>query len=360
MIPLIHRFILYLFGVILLLTGDFSSYNYLLSICLLIYICSLILINNPQQKNILKLLFIPVSFFIPSIALFTPSILYEQNRNLTFLDFCFLIPILLLGQHFSILIVIIVVIVSIISYSLGYQTLQSLSLQKEILINEDVSKELTLVMQKRNRELLERQEMEIHMARLNERNRISRDIHDNLGHLLTSSILQVGAMATTTKDNTLQTNLTALQKTLDEGLTSVRDSIHGMYADSFDLKFEIKKITETFDFCTITYQYLIENALPTKVKLAFLSIIKEALNNTMKHSDATHFDLILKENEKSYILILHDNGSSKQSSSSTGIGISSIEERVRLLNGIFNIQTEKGFRIYISIPKEASDETHYY
>ena len=58
-----------------------------------------------------------------------------------------------------------------------------------------------------------RQDYEINLATLNERNRIARDIHDNVGHLLTRSILQIGALLTIYKDNTIK-----------EGLNSIKDT----------------------------------------------------------------------------------------------------------------------------------------
>lgn len=60
----------------------------------------------------------------------------------------------------------------------------------------DTDTELKLVMEQRNRELLEKQDNEIYLATLRERNRIAREIHDNVGHMLSRSILQVGALAT--------------------------------------------------------------------------------------------------------------------------------------------------------------------
>ena len=42
----------------------------------------------------------------------------------------------------------------------------------------------------KNKDLLEKQDYEIHVATLKERNRIAREIHDNVGHMLSRSLLQ--------------------------------------------------------------------------------------------------------------------------------------------------------------------------
>ena len=46
------------------------------------------------------------------------------------------------------------------------------------------------------------QDYEIYLATLKERNRIAREIHDNVGHMLTRSILQLGALSVINKDET--------------------------------------------------------------------------------------------------------------------------------------------------------------
>jgi len=358
MIPLTHRLILYICSITLLLSDNFTASNFLLALCMLAYLCSLILIKIPKFTMILKLAFILSTGLAPSIALFTPSLFYEQKDTPIYLNILLLFPILFLSQQIIPLLLFLIILLSILSYFLSVQTQKNDFLTEKLLLSEDVSKELSLLMQKRNQELQERQEMEIHMARLNERNRISKDIHDNLGHLLTRSLLQVGALITTTNNHHTKSELSTLQTTLDEGMLSVRKSIHGLYADSFDLNQEIKKLTESFTFCKVEYYYSLNSILPTNMKLSFLSIIKEALNNTMKHSNATQLTVTLRENAKNYVLFICDNGTTETTKFNNGIGITSIEERVRLLNGIFNIQIESGCRIYIAIPKEDRNENH--
>lgn len=56
----------------------------------------------------------------------------------------------------------------------------------------DTSKEHAIMMHEQNQALIEKQNADIHAATLSERNRIAREIHDNVGHMLTRSLLQVG------------------------------------------------------------------------------------------------------------------------------------------------------------------------
>ena len=73
-------------------------------------------------------------------------------------------------------------------------------LEQEYRKTRDDSKERNLLLQEKNRSLIEKQDYEIYTATLQERNRIAREIHDNVGHLLSRSILIVGAMKIVNED----------------------------------------------------------------------------------------------------------------------------------------------------------------
>jgi len=82
-----------------------------------------------------------------------------------------------------------------------------------------------------------------------------------------------------------------------------------------------------------------------------LAIVKECMNNTMKHSNATVFTVTLREQPTFYQIILTDNGTSIKKQD-TGIGLKNIRERVETMHGFLNIQTEQGFCLFITLPRE--------
>ena len=57
---------------------------------------------------------------------------------------------------------------------------------------------------------------------MRERNRIAREIHDNVGHMLTRAILMVGALRTTHPEPDLAVSLSLLNDTLDQAMNSIR------------------------------------------------------------------------------------------------------------------------------------------
>jgi signal transduction histidine kinase len=219
----------------------------------------------------------------------------------------------------------------------------------------DSAKEFSMRLEGMNRELMEKQDYEINLATLNERNRIARDIHDSIGHLLSNSILQTGALMATCRDDALQERLATLKGTLAQGMDSIRDSIHGLYDDSVDLYAEVKALADNFRFCEITLDYGIESNPERKIKYALLAIVKEALSNVIRHSDATHVRLSLREHPALYQLAVRDNGA-KAGPAGEGIGLKNIAARVEGLGGIVNIGFGQGFTVFASIPKERAHE----
>ena len=108
----------------------------------------------------------------------------------------------------------------------------------------DDSTELNLLLNKKNRYLMEKQETEIHLATLKERNRIAREIHDNVGHMLSRSILQLGALKALNHDSSLSAPLSELHKTLNTAMDL--SLIHILCYDIYAKKQLIEKMIDNF------------------------------------------------------------------------------------------------------------------
>ncbi len=147
----------------------------------------------------------------------------------------------------------------------------------------DTDTELKLVMEQRNRELLEKQDNEIYLATLRERNRIAREIHDNVGHMLSRSILQVGALATICKEETIRQQLAGINDTLNQAMNSIRESVHDLHDDAIDLRqaaYEaVKDMRKNYD---VHIEYDMSAHIPRNVKYCFIAIVKEGMSNIIK------------------------------------------------------------------------------
>ena len=79
------------------------------------------------------------------------------------------------------------------------------------------------------------------------------------------------------------------------------------------------------------------------------------MSNIIKHSNATNVSIVLREHPALFQLIIKDNGTQSIYKSDNGIGLKNISDRVFAFNGNVNISSDKGFRIFISIPKSQLD-----
>ncbi len=225
--------------------------------------------------------------------------------------------------------------------------------EKAIIDIRDSSEETAMLLQDKNRRLLSEQDNEINLATMKERNRIAREIHDNVGHMLTRSILQVGALSVINKDETVGEGLSGLKETLNSAMTNIRNSVHDLHDDSINLKSTIddalKEISENYK---VDKTYDFSETMPKNIKLCFIGITKECISNVVKHSNGDRVTLIIREHPALWHFTFADNGKCDGNIRESGIGISNIRERTESTGGIVNFSsTEKGFSFVVSIPK---------
>ena len=233
----------------------------------------------------------------------------------------------------------------------------------------DDSEEHALLLSEKNKALLEKQDYEIYAATLRERNRIAREIHDNVGHVLSRSILMTAACKTINKNDSLDPLLGNLEESLNGAMNSIRSSVHDLHDDAIDLEDAIKGLVKDFTFCPVNLTYDMSRQIPREVKYSLISITKEGLSNVMRHSNADSVNILLREHPALYQLCIEDNGTpgngipdiqteadiNKEKNTSGGMGLSNIRDRAKALGGTVQITQENGFRIFVTIPKSVSN-----
>ncbi len=212
--------------------------------------------------------------------------------------------------------------------------------------------EKNIQLSQQNRLLADAQDNEIHLATLSERNRIAREIHDNVGHMLTRSLLQSGALIIINKDEKMKEPLISLKNTLDSAMTSIRESVHDLHDDSIDLRKIIEDALKAVDKrFNVKLDYDISDNTSGKIKLCIAGVVKESISNAAKHSNGNTLSVILREHPVFYQIMIEDNGSSS-SIQDSGIGLKNMTERAESCGGrITFTPSEKGFRVFMSIPK---------
>lgn len=272
----------------------------------------------------------------------------------------------------------------IVAFFLESRTEAEEKLRQDFMKLRDDSTEKNLLLEEKNHMLVEKQDYEIYTATLKERNRIAREIHDNVGHLLSRSILITGAAKAVNSSEAVSPLLDSLDSSLNQAMTSIRTSVHDLHDESVNLRESVEGLVSEFQFCPVSLDYDMGLEIPREIKYCFISIVKEALSNMARHSNATGAHIVMREHPALYQLCIEDNGKIPGSScisqsfsenrtsdsflgnprhlqntgwydfspQNRGMGLSNIRDRLIPLHGTLQITTDHGFRIFITIPKE--------
>ncbi|MEL7660692.1 sensor histidine kinase [Acetobacterium wieringae] len=293
-----------------------------------------------------------ICFFEPVYLLFVPLIGYDiLISRYKWLWTLALLPAATGFTALSGTAVVLIPIFMLVAYFLKMRSLSLEKLRHDYKALRDTTRETALQLEKKNQMLLEKQDYELNLATLTERNRIARDIHDNVGHMLSRSILQTGALLAISEEAKTREGLIQIKETLSEAMDSIRNSVHDLHDESLDLQLELQKLIKNFEFCPVKFDYDVESPLDKEVKYCFIAVVKEAFSNTIRHSQANEVELVVREHPGLIQLVVQDNGSGSGNLNGDGIGLKNIGDRVAALNGNVHITTERGFRIFISVPK---------
>lgn len=323
-------------------------------------LCGMLLFKSHYTHLAITLLSAILGLFFPIYLFFLPAIAYPlfYRKQYTY-SLAHLVPWLAQLLHAADILEFYWIILNLFAFYLAYRSQKLTALQVQNRKLRDTAMEHELFLKEQNKSLMENQDNQIYIATLRERNRIAREIHDNVGHMLSRSLLQVGALIAICKDDNMLPILQSQKDTLDEAMTNIRNSVHDLHDESVDLNETLAQLCREFSFCPIDYSCDLSSHMDKNIKYSFITIVKESLNNIIKHSNATSVQVCVKEHPAFYQLMIEDNGTtakgrqfSFEAADTTGIGLTNIHDRIKALNGIVKIQTENGFRIFISVPKK--------
>ncbi|WP_235810903.1 sensor histidine kinase [Secundilactobacillus paracollinoides] len=202
-----------------------------------------------------------------------------------------------------------------------------------------------------------------------ERKRISADLHDNIAQGVYSAIMGVKNLGTCAlSESELKTRTLAIADELKTTLSEVKDmalDVRPSVLDQFGLFSALKTLAQRLQTNSGVTISVLGNAHPEElqktVQSALYRVAQEAMNNTLKHANASEIDLLLIEHDHFITLQIIDDGdgfdvSSHQAFNGHSLGLHDMNDRIKSLNGIFDVQSDPqvGTTITVKFPVQTS------
>lgn len=200
------------------------------------------------------------------------------------------------------------------------------------------------------------------LAVAEERNRLSRDLHDTLGHRLTASIVQLeGAERLLHRDPDRAAGMVGtVRGQLSQGLEDLRSTLRAIRSPQVThsaFPRMLRELGEEFSMATgITVNLDVGSELPELSEAQRITLYRaaqEGLTNAQRHARANTIWLTLKNGRGSAQLTIRDNGQGiEEQPIEPGIGLRGMQERVRHLGGVLKIgeANEGGAQLSITLP----------
>ena len=210
-------------------------------------------------------------------------------------------------------------------------------------------------------DLMQTSQIELNGAREEEQNRISRELHDNVMNKLYGTRLHLGLLNTSSSSDAQEKRSEHIDElqTIENEIRAISHDLHtDTVASHFDypvlLATCVKKagVNGNTLFSFESAPEIDWDAISGLIKITIYRIVQEALFNVTKYADATECTVTVSHPEPtSLLLTIFDNGKGFDSTSSTtGIGLTNMKERARLVKADLQIQSapRQGTRIVCS------------
>ncbi len=208
-------------------------------------------------------------------------------------------------------------------------------------------------------------------AQEQERMRIGRELHDDIGQRLTMLTIEIEELQQSPFELPAQvrSRINELKKLTSEIAADVQSLSHELHSAKLQylgLATAMKSFCQEFaqqqkveiDFET----HDVPSALSGDISLGLFRILQEALHNSVKHSGVRQFEVRLWGTSDEIHLTVRDSGAgfdAEAAKTSRGLGLISMEERVKLLNGTLSIESQanRGTMIHARVPLSSGSDS---
>jgi len=212
------------------------------------------------------------------------------------------------------------------------------------------------------------------LAQEQDRARISREIHDQIGSILTTLKMDLSWLQKNipnkivdcqNKINTMHTHLSDAIQTVRTIATELRPSILDHLGLLAAIDWQLCNFEKLTGIKSILMVSCPETVIDEKLSTAIYRILQEGLNNISNHANATKVELTVEIVESQLVLTLIDNGSgmSHDEMHKAGrYGILGMQERARHFDGFVTIDSRPGYgtQLKIYMPKTGKSANNFF
>ena len=239
--------------------------------------------------------------------------------------------------------------VEVSSSAVNYKDRQAiLSINRDITERKRMENLIATERKKRLSAIIDGQEIE--------RRRVSRELHDGLGQLLTAAKLRLRQSAKYSEHEKVQEHLSDTNEIIDLTISEVRKISYNLMPtvlNDFGLTAALEKMADQLtDDKGLKINFLSQvdfDRLPKDMEVGLYRIAQEAVNNAMKYAEADKIDINLEQKGQEVTLVVDDNGKGfskdapiQYGNNGSGKGLYNMHERAELINGKFILESEPG------------------
>jgi signal transduction histidine kinase len=183
-------------------------------------------------------------------------------------------------------------------------------------------------------------------AQEEERRRIARELHDNLGQQVSLLAIEIEQVAMTSVAGSLR-QIGARTAEISSEIHNLSHRLHSVKLEALGLAVAVQGHCRELRGQGLQVTSVVENvpgALSYEVALCLFRVVQEGLNNVIKHSGAGAAQVLLRGTNDALLLSIADSGRGFETdvSGRAGLGLASIAERLRLIGGEVTIRSRPG------------------
>lgn len=203
----------------------------------------------------------------------------------------------------------------------------------------------------KSRQELERLSRRLVNAQEAERRSISRELHDEVGQLMGSLLMDVAHLSRliSPEEKVVQEEIGRIRAAADSAVKSIRDMALLLRPPMLDdlglipaLEWQARETSRRTDIEVDVRAEELTHDPPDEVKVCVYRVVQEALQNAASHARAKNAKVVVKREEHQVVVEVTDDGEGFQPDRTRGMGILGMEERVRQLGGVLFIRSAPG------------------